>query len=445
MRTRAFLLNFIIILSFVLYNSVTAFAAYKPEFEVRSKAVLLQNITTGDTIFEQNSTGKIYPASLTKIMTAIIVLEKIPDLDAVQISLKRYINDMLYGKNAQLGGILVGQTYTARELMYAMLVQSANEAALMLADYVGDGSINYFCELMNNKAKELGCKNTHFASPNGLHDENNYSTAQDFAIITKYAMSLPQFMDIANTTSYTAAETAGHPKITWVTTNSTIVKSSKYYYSPISGIKTGYIEETGRCLISSATKDGYTYLLVLIGAPEDSSGDNLAFIESKKIYEWAFKSFKVKTIIEKGRNIQEVPLRLAANKDYLQVMVGERYTYLMPVDLDPSSVQRKIVLPDYINAPVKKEQEVGWVELYLAGEEIGKVPLLSAETVERSEIAYYIDLAMRTMRSFWFKLIASLILVLIVAYAVLTAVRYRNNRVYGAKNAAARRIRHRKI
>ncbi len=425
-------------------NLVSVAAGYSPPFDLQSEAVYMVNLDTDKVIFEKNADKKMYPASLTKIMTVILALENIEDLDGTTIPLKLYIQDALYGKKVSLGGIWYNEEVSARGLLYATMLQSANEAAMMLADYVGDGSIGRFVEMMNDKARELGCTGTNFASANGLHDENNYTTAKDMAIIARYAMGLPEFMEIATTTTQDIGPTSKQASLIQHTTNKLMVKSSPYYYAPIRGIKTGTLPEAGYCLVSSASKDGFTYLMVLMGAPiNDASGkpyeQELHFVETKKIYEWAFDTFRVKTLLEKGKLVAEIPVELSMEKDSVALVSAERFSSLVPSDIEASSVQLLPDIPESIQAPIKKGDEVGSVRLMLAGEEMGRVVLLANETIELSKPLYYWNKVKLFFGSFWAKFTIIFAGLLLLLYITLMIIRNHNHRKYGTGTRRRRR------
>ncbi len=445
MRKMAFFVAMMLLFAAAL-GTATLAAGYTPPFDLQSEAVYMVNLDTGKVIFEKNADKKMYPASLTKIMTVILALENIEDLDGTLIPLKLYIQDALYGKNASLGGILQNEEVTARGLIYAAMLQSANEAAMMLADHIGDGSIARFVEMMNDKARELGCTGTNFANANGLHDENNYTTAKDMAIIARYAMEMPEFMEFATTTTQEIGPTNKHSSLRQNTTNLMMVKSSQYYYSPIRGIKTGTLPEAGRCFVSSASRDGFTYLTVLMGAPiDDPSGkaypEYLNFTETKKIYEWAFDTFRVKTLLEKGKLVTEIPVELSLEKDSVALISAERFTSLVPSDIEASSVQLLPDIPESLQAPVSRGDEVGSVRLMLAGEEVGRVVLLAGETIEMSKPLYYWSKVKGFFASFWAKFAVIFVALLLVLYVVLMILRNRNHRKYGTGSARRRRRR----
>lgn len=416
---------------------IPAFADYDPGFDVDAEAVYFINLDTGKVIYEKDADKKVYPASTTKIMTALLALENIPDLDTPQIELKLYIQNALSGTGASLAGILRGETFTPRELLYAALLPSGNEAAMMLGDYVGDGSLDYFAEMMNEKAAELGAVNTHFVNASGMHDDDHYATAYDMYLITMAALENETFREIVSTNYYYAGEDQNGNPLHWNTTNFLISPGSTYYYPYATGVKTGTTDEAGRCLVSTAEKDGYHYLMVMMGAPQyDFNGEkleeNMVFKQTIGLYDWAFSSFSNKTLIEKDVGVGEVPLKLArGGKDYLLIKSGEVFTDLLPNEIEASSITMELDLPAVINAPIEEGDQVGTIRLMLAGEEIGSVPAVAAEDVDASLIATLIDQFKRLFRSFLAKFIVVFVILSIIAYIIITVLRGRNkNRYY---------------
>lgn len=414
-----------------------AFADYDPGFDVDAESVYLINLDTGKVIYEKDADKKIYPASTTKIMTALLALENIPDLDAPQVELKLYIQNALSGTGASLAGILRGESFSPRELLYASMLPSGNEAAMMLGDYVGDGSLDYFAEMMNERAAELGAVNTHFVNASGMHDDDHYTTAYDMYLITKAALENETFRQTVSTRYYYAGEDQNGNPLHWNTTNFLISPGSTYYYPYATGVKTGTTDEAGRCLVSTAEKNGYHYLMVMMGAPQyDSNGEkleeNMVFKQSIALYDWAFGSFSNKTLIEKDLGVGEVPLKLArGGKDYLLIKSGEVFTDLLPNEIEASSITLELDLPAVVNAPVKEGEQVGTIRLMLAGEEIGSVPAVAAEQADASLIATLIDKFKRLFRSFLAKFIVVFVALSIIAYITVTILRGRNkNRYY---------------
>ncbi|MEG0899924.1 MAG: D-alanyl-D-alanine carboxypeptidase family protein [Oscillospiraceae bacterium] len=442
----SFFAAFIILVSALtpLESFALATSKYTPPFELDAKGVFLINMDTNEVIYEKNSSEKMYPASTTKIMTAILALELVPDLEHTEVTMKSYIQNEMYIKNMEsmklygggisLGGFLQGETITMDKLLYAALLPSANEAAMMIADYVGDGSVDYFVELMNKKAQELGAVNTHFTNPHGLHDPDHYTTPYDMYLIAKYAMQNPTFVKIVNTTSYDGGPTNIHDTLQWNGTNSMIKKSSQYYSPYVSGIKTGTTEEAGGCFISSASKDGYNYMMVMMGCPTELVNEqNVRFYETKKLYDWVFTTFKVKTIMEKGEILAETGLRLAkdSKKDHIKLMSGDRITALVPDEIDVTSVITTFEVPKMVNSPVKKGDLIGSASFILAGETIGSVPLVAAENVEASTIKIYLDKVFGLTETFWFKFAVIFSVTIVISYSILLVLQNkRSKRAY---------------
>lgn len=409
-----------VILFTLIFPFTTVSAAPAPPFEITSEAVYMVNLDTDTVVYEKNSDKRMYPASLTKIMTTILALENTPDLDNTIVKCKNNIWGEFEGINISHAGIMAGEERPMRDLLYCMMVQSANEAASIVADYIGDGSIPDFCDMMNEKAESLGAVSTHFANPHGLHNDDHYTTAQDMYLIARYAMTLPTFMDMASSTSYTLKPSNKRGTEYLATTNKMMVKSDSQYYPYVKGIKTGYTEEAGRCVISTATKDGYTYMLVILGAPTtDSEGnkltENRAFAESKKLYEWAFDTFAVKKLLESETAIAEVPLKLNWDKDYMHVQPAGEFSALVPGSAEIDDVIKRTSLPEFINAPVKKGDKIGTVEIMVSGEKIGSVDLIATEDAERSELLYWFEVLKSGTKTVWFYIgIGAFVLLLLI-------------------------------
>ncbi len=240
-------ISLIFVFCIIITSSVisTGAISYPNDVKTQSDSILLVNMDSGQTVFEKDADSKRYPASTTKIMTYIIAVENIDDLENTRIPIKEKVLDVLKDTGSSLANVEehVGETMSAIDLLYSMMVPSGNDAAVVLADYVGKGSIDNFVKLMNDKAKKLGCKNTHFENPDGLHNDNHYTTARDLYIITKYALTLPKFSEITNTNTY-YCEGDEYPLIT---TNYLIDpnRGGDYYYMYAKGIKTGTTDQAG--------------------------------------------------------------------------------------------------------------------------------------------------------------------------------------------------------
>lgn len=417
-------------------------------------AVYMVELTTNTLIHSRNADVKKYPASLTKIMTAILTLENIPDLDrelTFTAELQDYVYqiNVSYGGGISTGGITLNETLTVEQLLYAIMLPSANEAAVILANEIGGGSLETFADMMNQKAAEIGCTNTHFVNSNGLFDEDHYSTAYDMYLITKYALQYEKFREIVSTPSYDTGPTNKQDNLHWDSTNKMIVEGSGYYHPEITGVKTGTLDEAGRCLITTAEKDGYEYLLVMMGAPYiDENGEyispNQAFTLTAQFYDWVFDTYKAKTIVEKGDKVSSInKVRLAKDgKDHLQLVSGQTFSALLPDNIDVSNVRRiaynldgeRIGENDFITAPVEKGTKLGTLKLMLYGSELGEVDLIAGENIEESPLLVTIDTISNLFHSFWFKFLFLFLLLFVVMYIFLSISRAKRRKKYRKMN-----------
>ncbi len=415
-------------------------AAYNPSFDPAAQAVYLINLDSEMTIYEKQADKKIEPSSLAQLMTVVLALENVKNPIDEMVTMKSYIQDEMYRQGVKLGrirlaGLYKNETLSVEKLLYAVMLPDANEAAMMLADYIGDGSVPYFVELMNKRAAELGMKDTHFTSPHGLPDPESYTTARDMAILARHAMALPGFSPLISVTAYNGGPTNINETLNWSSTNRLLVSSSPYYNRFASGVKSGYHQTLGSYAVSMAKRDGYSYLLVVLASTgvDEAGKDNStfsAFAESNRLYSWAFDTFRVKTLLEKGKNFGEIPLKLSWGKDFLRIMSADNFTALIPDAIEASSLQYSLDLPAYVNAPIKKGDLVGQVRLILADEQIGVVGVVAAEEADVSRSLLLLDTLLGVTRTFWFKFILILLIVLVLLYITLMIVRNRNRRRY---------------
>ena len=264
-------------------------AEFSINFQTESKSIYLENLDTGIVVYTKEPEARRYPASTTKIMTYIVTAENVKDFKNTFVTIKPKTLKLLEGTGSSVAGLEEGESLSIYQLLNCLMIPSGNDAALVLADYVGNGSIQTFVDMMNEKAQELGCTGTHFANPHGLNDPNHYTTVSDMAKITKYALKMPMFEEISNTPY---SECLGEDRYL-ITTNSMIdqTRGGSYYYEYAKGIKTGSTgNDSGYCLVSSAEKDGFSYLCVAYGAKyeDEETGEyyeNGAMIDSRNLYE----------------------------------------------------------------------------------------------------------------------------------------------------------------
>ena len=262
--------------------------------DIQSRYALLCSLADGEPLYEKASEERAYPASLTKIMTAILAIETIPDLEE-RVEVPASLYQRLYEENASLAGFLPGDRVRAIDLLYGTILPSGAEAAESLAIRAG-GSVEGFVGMMNQKAAELGMTGTHFENVTGLHEDGHYSTAEDMALLTRYALENPAFRELFTAKSHQSAPTELSPS--GVGMGSILFDRASMAgvpTGPILGGKTGYTEEAGLCLSSLGVINGKEYVLVTMGAPGDGNSEPNQILDQLKIYEYFEEADKEET------------------------------------------------------------------------------------------------------------------------------------------------------
>ncbi|MBR3149348.1 MAG: D-alanyl-D-alanine carboxypeptidase, partial [Eubacterium sp.] len=380
----------LIILSLSVFCTPSVFFAQEentPLYNVTSKvyadAYMLINLDDAEfpVIAAKNQDKKKYPASLTKIVTAIVTLNHVDDLKAKTKVSKGAIL-VLANTGAQVAGLEPGDELTIEQLLYLTMVHSACDACEVLAEYVG-GSISGFVKMMNDWCKSIGCENTNFVNPDGLHSPEHYTTAEDMAKITIEALKNESFEKIACTQQYK------YGKYNFIHTNFMLDKFHvTYYYEYAEGIKTGSTSEAGYCVITKASKDGYNYLAVVMDSPiKNLKGidTKCSFIDAKTLFEWAFDSLKYSTVIRKNDLVTEIPVVNGADADTVQLVAEKDITTIVPVSLDPSAVLIKpIEPPEELEAPITQGEKICKAEIIYADKVIATVNLVAAKSIALS-------------------------------------------------------------
>lgn len=406
------------------------------EKEMEADIVLLVNTDSETVIIDKNADKRNAPASLTKIVTCMLVLENCQDLNT-KVTTKRECLNGLYEMNAATAGIRTGEVLTVRELLDCLMVPSAADAANILADFIG-GDIPTFVNMMNDFAKNLGCENTYFANPHGLDQDNgSYTTANDLYKITKYALQNATFKQISSQPIVKIQPTEKYPEVRNLrnTNKMTSVHNIKDYYAPyVTPVKTGTTDAAGHCVITTASKNGYNYLLIIMNAPQyDIDGDgveeNVAFTESKKIYEWAFDNIELTKVTSKTQVVTVVDVELNWNVDHIRLLPAEELSALVPVGTETSSLVIKPIeseTPRTVKAPVKEGQVLGKAEVLYGDAVVATVDLVAAEKVNRSFVLWIWSIIKTVFSSFIVKILVGLAVLLFVIYILLII---RRNRI----------------
>ena len=390
------------------------------DLNVLAKAALLADPETDDVAYALNEHEELYPASLTKIMTALLVLEAVEEgtltLDQeVTASSTAFEGLSSDGSNA---GIKAGEVMSVENLLKCMLVVSANEACNILVEAVC-GSVEAFVARMNERAAELGCENTHFCNPNGLHDPGHYTSAWDLYLITKEAMKNDTFSAISDTANVVIPATNLRPERNYWTTNHLLStwRVIGYLDKRAHGIKTGSTDAAGHCLVSSATQGSMTYISVILGAErveENGVGNIRSFSETSRMFDYGFENFTYKTILQKSEPIKDVTVTLSKT-DHVALRPAKDIEALMPKGLDAEHLERTVTLDaETVEAPVEAGQKLGTLTLSYDGTVYGTVDLLAMNAVEASKMMVF----WRDVQAFFAKTSTKVVLILLVVLVV---------------------------
>lgn len=352
----------------------------EPNFTIYSEGAVLIDADTGAILYGKNENEKLYPASTTKIITAILAIENCKLTDKITASYNAVMSIPVGYSNA---AIQPGEALTVQELLDMFLIQSANEVGYIFAEHIS-GSLENFAALMNQKAASLGCKNTHFTNPSGIHDPEHYSTAYDMALIARYCMKNETFRSIVSKTSCTIEATDKYEQRYFRNTNDLINPSSKYYYEYAIGTKTGYTSQAKRCLIATSLKDNLELITVTLGA--QSSISDTRYEDTINLFEYGYSNYKMQKIITKGSIAQEITVE-NATKDTknLSLLVKDDLTGIVPANLKLSDLAPSIKLNDSIIAPIQEGSVLGKITYNIDNFEYS-TDLIASHSVEEFDV-----------------------------------------------------------
>lgn len=385
-------------------SSVTALASNSPALD--ATAALLVSPDSGMVLYSKNADQKRYPASTTKIMTALLTLENVSNLDeTVTSEAVDFENVTADSSNA---GILLGEQVTVRDLLYALMLPSANEAAYMLARHVG-GSWEQFVDMMNDRAAELGCTGTHFCNPCGLHEEDHYTTAHDLYLIAKEAMKDATFRDIVSTVQHRMAKTNLHEERIIYTTNQLIFSSFQpWSYANCLGIKTGHTSQAGNCFVGYAEYGDAKLFSVVLGCSDSSKeypSVAASFTDTKKLCQWGFENFTSKTLARQGEEVTYTKVKLSTDTNQLLLTAKADVVALLPKDLDVKELELVEDIPEEVKAPVKAGDPIGTATYRYNGTDYGTVELVALNDISRSTVLFYADKLSTFFQSMVFKIL----------------------------------------
>lgn len=419
MPKKIFSTIFIIFLTiFCLLPSYHTFAYEVTGFEINAKAGMLVSLDTDEILYENNIDQKVYPASITKIMTTILMLESEKYDPEGKITMTKSALDTVLGTGSSVSYIKEGEEFTQLDLVYLVLMSSYGDCTYLAAEFYA-GSVESFVTLMNQKAAELGLKNTHYQNPVGLHDESNYTTVRDIYVLTKYALQNETFKTVCETNRYTMPATNMSGERTLVTTNFLQDANTNYYYPYAKGVKTGYTDEAGRCLVSTATFANYNYMCILMGCPPKADR-RYEFLESAELYRWAFGNFSFKEIASSTEPVCEMPVELSLETDFVPLHFKNKFVSVLPNEADESTIVIKPRLNSKsTEAPIKKGDVLGKADVVYAEKVIGTVDLVAGADIKSSKILIIVKYIKSIFTSIYMKLIIAIVVIAVLIFILL--------------------------
>lgn len=366
---------------------------------VNAPVALLMDSATGKIIYEKNIYERMYPASTTKIMTAILALENCDLNDVATVSYNAIFTVPVGYSNANLQ---LDEELTIEQLLYVLLIPSANDAANVIAEHIA-GSVESFAAMMNTKASEIGCKNTHFVNANGVHDENHYSTAYDLALIGQYAMKNETFRKIVSTTRYTLPVTNKYDKADriFVTTNKLVNNKSGQYYEYTTGIKTGYTDAAKNCIVASAKKDNLELIAVILNTTNDAATTTNKFSDCKTLFDYGFNNYSNKLLCAKDAVYKVIsPSNASRETNSLNILYeSDVNVFINNSDLN-KEFSPEVELNNKLKAPIAKGTVVGKIS-YTIDDINYTTNLVAGQDIEANSV---------------FSIIVKIVLIIVVLY-----------------------------
>lgn len=399
----------------LFFTPIITVNAYEPSgIEITANAAMLVSLDTDEVLYEKNADQKVYPASITKIMTTLLILESSKYDPQAKIAMSEEALDLISGTGSSVSLLEAGEEITQLDLVYMVLMSSYGDCSLLAAIYYG-GSVEGFVAQMNSRAAELGLTGTHYENPIGLHHEQNYTTARDTYNLTKFALQNETFKEVCESTRHTVTTSKSGNRVL-STTNFLQDNTTNYYYQYAKGVKTGYTDEAGRCLVSTASYNGYNYICVVFGCPPNEKNH---FTESKELYRWAFNNFEFKKVADTANPIAEVGVDLSLDTDFVSLYVEEGFVSILPKDADDSTIS---IVPkpktQTVDAPIKKGQVLGTADIIYAEKVIGTVNLVANEDIEKSAMLTVLRAVKNFFTSSYMKIVYVLIIIAILIFII---------------------------
>ncbi|WP_434653947.1 D-alanyl-D-alanine carboxypeptidase family protein [Thermoanaerobacterium thermosaccharolyticum] len=362
------IISFILIFT-LIYTIITEDIAYADNFDLKSKSAILMDASTGKVLYEKNSHEELPPASVTKVMTMLLVMEAL-DSGKIKTTDKVVTSEHAFDMGGTQIYLEVGEEMTVDDLLKSVAMNSANDASVALAEYIS-GSEEKFVEEMNKRANELGAKNTNFKNASGLPEKDHYTSVYDIALISRELVKhkgifkyLTDKIDSVRNGKFSLANTN---KLLW-------------RYQGADGIKTGSTSEALYCLSATAKRGDTRFIAVIFGAPDS----NTRFKEASKLLDYGFANFETKKVVEAGKIYGTVKV-LKGEQDYINA-VANSDEYILLKKGEAKNIKQEIIINKYVEAPIKVGAKIGTIKIYDGNNLIKTVSLTSNQNVKKSNI-----------------------------------------------------------
>ena len=384
------------------------------------------NLDTNIVVYEKNSETQLSAASLTKMMTTLLLLENYQDqLDSISLTAPSYIYDLIWEQstNASTADIRRGETQSLRNLLYAMLLPSGNEAAYIVADYMGGGSIDNFVAMMNDEAKAVGCTGTMFVDPCGLNP-NNITTARDAYLILRALTAYDVFATVIATPSYDMGTNDRYttPGTYIIQNTDKLVSNSSYHRDYTRGGKTGSLGEWQN-FAGWHSQNGESYISVLLNVPYDADPEGMrpALAETGTIMDWVFDTYTIAPALDTTQPITEVRVAYSTQTDTVMLYPADNMMTLLPAAGGAALTEPVFNVPDELAAPIKQGDVVGTVTLTIQGEVIGTADLIAGSDVSRNQVLYTLSRVSLFFSGTYFKVVIALTIFVVGCYGIYIA------------------------
>lgn len=344
------------------------------EKRLYAKAALLMDGENGRVLFGKNEKETMPMASTTKIMTCIIALEYGNLEDEVTISAYAASMPKVYL------GVREGETYYLKDLLYSLMLESHNDVAVAIAEHIG-GSVEGFSKMMNQKARDLGAYDTNFVTPNGLDAEGHYTTAVDLANIARYGISLPEFLEITNTASY-SFQTVDKSRSFQVSNKNAFLNQMEGAI----GVKTGFTGGAGYCFVGAVKSGDKTFISVVLasGWPPHRT---YKWSDTKELMQYGLEHYEEKEVLNESYKLQDIPVLNGIDCEAEAVEIRSSQSLLLSSE---EQVEIEADIPEQLEAPIEKDAIVGQLTIKINGEKYRSVPVFATRSVERISFVYYL-------------------------------------------------------